>query len=125
MLTFAVSQGSGFVGGPIFRLSVIGGTAGVIVHQVFPSMPLGLAFSCLLAAVPGSVAPVPFSMVLMAAFLTQVGALQTGPILIAVITALLTMEGVKYLFSQPQTVARGRGERKSLSNGPSTEDDLT
>jgi hypothetical protein len=35
-------------------------------------------------------------MVLMAAFLTQVGALQTAPILIAVVTAFLTMEAVKY-----------------------------
>ena len=56
MLTFAVSQGSGFIGGPIFP-PVHRGTAGVLVHQVFPSVPLGLAFSCLLAAVPGSVAP--------------------------------------------------------------------
>ncbi|MGO9220042.1 MAG: hypothetical protein ACLP5E_20100 [Streptosporangiaceae bacterium] len=33
MLTFAVSQGSGFVGGPIFPSLYIGGTAGVIIHQ--------------------------------------------------------------------------------------------
>ena len=99
MFTFAVSQGSGFIGGPIFPSLFIGGTAGVIVHQVFPGVPLGLAFSCMLAAVPGSVASVPFSMVLMAAFLTEVGALQTAPILIAVVTALLTMEGVKYLLA--------------------------
>jgi H+/Cl- antiporter ClcA len=99
MLTFAVSQGSGFVGGPIFPSLFIGGTAGVIVHQAIPSVPLGLAFTCLLAAVPGAVAPAPFSMVLMAAFLTQVGALQTAPILIAVITAFLAMEAVKYLLA--------------------------
>jgi H+/Cl- antiporter ClcA len=53
MLTFAVSQGSGFVGGPIFPSLFIGGTAGVIVHQAIPSVPPGLAFTCLLAAVPG------------------------------------------------------------------------
>ena len=100
MLTFAVSQGSGFVGGPIFPSLFIGGTAGVLVHQVIPGVPLGLAFTCLLAAVPGAVAPAPFSMVLMAAFLTQVGALQTAPILIAVVTAFLTMEGVKYRLAQ-------------------------
>jgi hypothetical protein len=35
-------------------------------------------------------------MVLLAAFMTQVGALQTAPILIAVITAFLVMEGVKF-----------------------------
>jgi H+/Cl- antiporter ClcA len=99
MLTFGVSQGSGFVGGPIFPSLFIGGTAGVIVHQVIPGVPLGLAFTCLLAAIPGSLAAAPFAMVLMAAFLTQVGALQTAPILIAVITAFLTMEGVKYFLA--------------------------
>ena len=100
MLTFAVSQGSGFVGGPIFPSLFIGGTAGVLVHQVIPGVPLGLAFTCLLAAVPGALAPAPFSMVLMAAFLTQVGALQTAPILIAVVTAFLTMEAIKYQLAQ-------------------------
>ena len=100
MLTFGVSQGSGFVGGPIFPSLFIGGTAGVIVHQVIPGVPLGLAFTCLLAAIPGSLAAAPFAMVLMAAFLTQVGALQTAPILIAVFTAFLTMEGVKYFLAR-------------------------
>lgn len=99
MLTFAVSQGSGFVGGPIFPSLFIGGTAGVIVHQAIPGVPLGLAFTCLLAATPGAIAAAPFAMVLMDAFLTQVGALQTAPVLIAVITAFLTMEGVKYLLA--------------------------
>ncbi|MCU7727564.1 chloride channel protein [Actinoplanes sp. KI2] len=107
MLTFGVSQGSGFVGGPIFPALFIGGTAGVIVHHVIPGVPLGLAFACLLAAVPGSLAAAPFAMVLTAAFLTQVGALQTAPILIAVITSFLTMEGVKYLL-----VSR-KGRRRS------------
>ena len=46
----------------------------------------------------------PFSMVLMAAFLTQVGALQTAPILIAVVTAFLTVEGVKYLLASRKPV---------------------
>ena len=73
MLTFAVSQGSGFVGGPTFPSLFIGGTAGVVVHQVIPGVPLGLAFTCLLASVPGSLVAAPFSMVPLAAFLTQVG----------------------------------------------------
>src|SRR6478752_3191979 len=53
--TFAVSQASGFIGGPVFPALFIGGTAGVLVHAVVPAVPLGLAFTCLLAAVPGSV----------------------------------------------------------------------
>jgi H+/Cl- antiporter ClcA len=106
MVTFAVSQASGFVGGPIFPTLFIGGTAGVVVHRLIPGVPLGLAFTCLLAAVPGALAPAPFSMVLMAAFLTQVGALQTAPILIAVVVAYMAMEGVKYLMATRQQ-ARG------------------
>ena len=34
--------------------------------------------------------------------MTQVGALQTAPILIAVITAFLALEGVKYLIGKRQ-----------------------
>jgi hypothetical protein len=67
---------------------------------VIPGVPLGLAFTCLLAAVPGGIVSAPFSMVLLAAFMTQVGALQTAPILIAVITAFLTVEGVTYLVAR-------------------------
>jgi H+/Cl- antiporter ClcA len=97
MLTFAISGASGFIGGPIFPALFIGGSAGVFVHELIPGVPLGLAFTCLLAAVPGALMPAPFSMVIMAAFLTQVGALQTAPILIAVITASLALEAVKYV----------------------------
>ena len=102
ILTFAVSQGSGFVGGPIFPSLFIGGTAGVLVHQVIPGVPLGLAFTCLLAAVPGALVAAPFTMVLLAAFMTQVGALQTAPILIAVVTSFLVMEAVKYRLASRQ-----------------------
>ena len=102
IFTFAVSQASGFIGGPIFPALFIGGTAGVAVHEIFPGVPLGLAFSCLFAAVPGGAISAPFSMVLLAAFMTQVGALQTAPILVAVITSFLTMAGVKYLIATRQ-----------------------
>ena len=96
ILTFAVSQASGFIGGPIFPALFIGGTAGVAIHEVFTSVPMGLAFTCMLAAVPGSLVMAPFSMVLLAAFMSQVGALETAPILISVVTAFLAIEGVKY-----------------------------
>jgi len=102
MIAFGVSDGSGFIGGPIFPALFMGGTAGVLVHQLIPGMPLGLTFTCLLAAVPGSIIAAPFSMVLLAAFMTQVGALQTAPILIAVITAFLAVEGIRYVIARRQ-----------------------
>jgi H+/Cl- antiporter ClcA len=119
MFTFGVSLGSGFVGGPIFPSLFIGGTAGVIVHQIIPGVPLGLAFTCLLAAVPGALAAAPFAMVLMAAFLTQVGALQTAPILIAVVTAFLTIEGVKYVLASRKQ-ARAATAKPAAGATPAT-----
>ncbi len=55
MVAFVVSSASGFIGGPIFPVLFMGGTAGTVVHELLPAVPLGLAFSCMLAAVPGSV----------------------------------------------------------------------
>jgi H+/Cl- antiporter ClcA len=108
IFTFAVSQGSGFIGGPIFPSLFIGGTAGVFVHQLIPGVPLGLAFTCVFAAVPGALVAAPFTVVLLAAFVSQVGGLQTAPVLIAVVTAYLTMEGVKY-FVASRKAARAAG----------------
>ena len=119
MLSFGVSEGSGFVGGPIFPSLFIGGTAGIIIHQVIHGVPLGLAFTCLLAAVPGALVAAPFAMVLMAAFLTQVGALQTAPILIAVVTAFLTMEGLKYFLTKRKQ-ARAAAAKPAAGAMPAT-----
>jgi H+/Cl- antiporter ClcA len=109
VLTFAVSQASGFIGGPIFPALFIGGSAGVLVHEVLGSVPLGLAFTCVFAAVPGALVAAPFTIVLLAAFVSQVGAIQTAPILIAVVTAYLTMEGVKYVVASRKTARAARG----------------
>jgi len=111
MLTFATCQASGFVGGPIFPALFIGGTAGAAVHELFPSVPLGVAFACLLAAVPGAVVAAPFAMVLLAAFMTQVGTLQTAPVLLAVITAYFATEAVKYLVA-----SRGEKEKAEATD---------
>ena len=112
MFTYAVSQGSGFVGGPIFPTLFIGGTAGVVVHLAIPGVPLGLTFSCLLTTVLGSLAAAPFAMVLMAAILTRVGPLQTFPILIAVVTAFLGVEAAKYLIASHK-LGRSRGRNST------------
>ena len=111
IFTFAVSQASGFIGGPIFPALVIGGTAGVFVHELIPGVPLGSAFTCVFAAVPGALVAAPFTVVLLAAFVSQVGELPTASVLIAVKTAWLTMEGAKHLIA-------------SRKGGPTSEDVL-
>ena len=109
MFTFAVSSGTGFIGGPIFPILFIGGTTGIIVNQIFPEIPLALAFTCMLAAVPGSIVAAPFSLVLLVAILTQVGAIQTSPIVIAVATSFLTVSLLKFVVSQRREAAAAGG----------------
>ena len=120
MFTFAVSSATGFVGGPIFPSLFVGGVAGVIVNLLFPSIPLGLAFACMLAAVPGSLVSAPFSMVLFAALMTQVGVLASAPILVAVATSYLAMTGVKYFIASRRNKP-GAATAKTAAK-PATED---
>ncbi len=120
MFTFAVANETGFVGGPLFVCLFLGGTAGVLIHDVIPGVPLALAFTCMLAAIPGAAVAVPFSLVLIAAFLTATGPLQTAPIMIAVITAFLTIEGVKYLVAIGQRARKGPAQPTAPPSGNST-----
>ena len=78
-LAFAPSSASGFVGGPIFPSLFIGGTAGVAVNLLIPGIPMGLAFTCMMASVIGALVSAPFTMVLLTALLTQVGGYRPRP----------------------------------------------
>lgn len=104
-LAFSLSAGGGFVGGPIFPVLFLGGTAGIVVNQLIPEIPLGLAFASMLAAVAGAAVSAPFTMVLLAALLTQVGALHTAPILIAVGTAQVFVMALRRIAGRRQDEA--------------------
>jgi len=84
---------TGFIGGPFFPSLFIGGTAGFAAHLLIPGLPVGLAFTTMFAAVPGAIVAAPFTVVLLAALTTQLGALQTAPIGVAVITAYIFVSG--------------------------------
>lgn len=105
VIAFSVSMAGGFIGGPIFPILFLGGTAGVVANLLIPELPLGLAFTCLLAAVPGAIVPAPFTMVLLTALLAQVGPLETTPALIAVGTAYLIVTGVRQAIERRQRSA--------------------
>ena len=97
MVTMGVGLGTGFVGGPILPALFIGGSAGVALHLAVPAIPLGLAFAGMLASVVGGFVSAPFAMVLFVALTTQLGALNTAPVLLAVVTAFLVVQIVLHL----------------------------
>jgi H+/Cl- antiporter ClcA len=114
MLTFALCEATGFIGGPILVMLFIGGTAGVATHVLIPGLPEGLAFAAMFAAPIGSLVAAPFSLIFFAALSTQIGTLQIAPVAIAVITAYLAVSGTGTLMA----LARRAGKPASSSAKP-------
>ena len=93
IFTFALCQATGFIGGPFLVMLFIGGTAGTAAHVLIPGLPEGLAFTAMFAALPGALVAAPFTLILLAALMTQIGTLQIAPVAIAVLTAYLAVSG--------------------------------
>ena len=100
MVAMALSLGAGFMGGNVFPLIFMGGTAGVIVNLIFPDIPYALSVSCMLAAVPGSYLRAPVSMAFIAAIATSVGPESVAPVGVAVATSYLLVAVPRYLLAQ-------------------------
>ncbi len=72
----------------------IGGTAGLAVHVMFPDIPIALAVSAMLIAVPGVSIGTPFTMIFLATLTVGIGAVETVPAGIAVLTAYTLTAGL-------------------------------
>ena len=96
MLAIAISQSSGFLGGVVFPIIFIGGTAGLLVHTIFPAVPLALSVGAMLAAVPGAVLGGPLSLMLIAAGTVNLGPQALMPVGIAVVTAHVAMAFIRH-----------------------------
>jgi H+/Cl- antiporter ClcA len=94
IIAVAISLTTGFIGGPVMPALFIGGTSGLAVHAMFPDIPIALAFSAMLVAVPGVSIGAPYSMILLASLTVGVGAVETVPAAIAVLTAYLLNSGL-------------------------------
>ena len=105
MVAMAVSLRAGFMGGNVFPLIFIGGTAGALVYLVFPDMPFALALSCMLAAVPGSYLRAPVSLTFIAAIALSLGPETIAPVIVAVITSYVVVSIARYLLTQRRSAA--------------------
>ena len=94
MIAFALSQEAGFLGGPVFPILFIGGTAGILTHSLLPDIPPSLAVAAMIAAVPGGTIGAPVSFILIGAGVVGVGVTGIAPVGIAVVTAHLAVWGL-------------------------------
>ena len=93
MLATAGAQSTGFIGGPIFPMFFIGGTAGTVVHLLFPQIPIALTVSCMMAAVPAALLPIPVSLGLLTMLIAGLSILDAIPVFVAALVGFLVVQG--------------------------------
>lgn len=84
---------TGFIGGPIFPLFFVGGTAGTVVSLLFPQIPPALSVSCMMVAVTAGVLPIPLALGVFVVLITGVSLTEAVPLLLAAFVAFLIMKG--------------------------------
>jgi H+/Cl- antiporter ClcA len=93
MLATAGAQSTGFIGGPIFPMFFIGGTAGTVVHLLFPQIPIALSVSTMMAAVPAALLPIPVSLGLLTMLIAGLSILDAIPVFVAALVGFLVVQG--------------------------------
>ena len=94
MLAMAISLSAGFIGGNVLPMLFVGGTAGVIIHLLFPDIPYAVAVGSMLVAVPGATIKAPIGLTFIAVLSVGLGPLTAAPVGVAVATAYITTAGV-------------------------------
>lgn len=73
----------GFIGGPIFPLFFVGGTAGTVIYLLLPGVPMALAVSCLMVAVPAALMLTPLSLSVVVLLIAGIPMTEAAPPLVA------------------------------------------
>jgi H+/Cl- antiporter ClcA len=101
MIAISISQSSGFLGGIVFPAIFLGGTAGLLVHSIFPGIPIALCVGGMLAAVPGAFLNAPLALIIIAAGTVRLQPEALVPIGIAVVIAHMLMSFIrKYVIKE-------------------------
>lgn len=94
MVAMALSLAAGFIGGNVIPMLFVGGTAGVVVHLLFPDIPFAIAVGCMLSAVPGAYIKAPLGLTAIAALSIGLGPVTTAPVVAAVVTSYLLTSAI-------------------------------
>ena len=94
ILATAGAQSTGFIGGPIFPMLFIGGTAGTVVHLLVPQIPYALSVSTLMAAVPAALLPIPITLGLLTMLVAGIPIADATPIFVAALVGFLVVKGL-------------------------------
>lgn len=99
----------GFIGGPIFPLLFVGGSLGSVAHLAIPGIPLGLAVTAMMAAVPSAVIPVPLSIATLTVLIAGIPATESTVVFAAAIVALVCSQAIAPILEKSKPTAAQRG----------------
>jgi H+/Cl- antiporter ClcA len=109
MIALAGALASGFIGGPIFPWLFIGAAAGAAVHLMFPQVPLAVAVTCLMTAVPAALTPVPLSIGMIVFLIAGLAVTEALPMFLAGLVAFVVFQPLAaraaHKQAQPEPVA--------------------
>lgn len=103
ILALAGALSTGFIGGPIFPLFFVGGTAGTVIWLLFPEAPMALTVSCMMVAVPSALMLSPLSLAVVVLLITGVPMTEAAPVLVASLVAFLVTHGLGLIHQHPDT----------------------
>ena len=112
----------GFVGGPIFPLLFIGGSLGSVAHLAVEDIPLGLAVTAMMAAVPSAVIPVPLSIATLTVLIAGIPPTESTSVFVAAILSLIAGRLIEAALPSPDGAAKSETFGWLMSR-PLTDDD--
>jgi H+/Cl- antiporter ClcA len=122
LLALAGALSMGFIGGPIFPLFFVGGTAGTVIWLLFPDVPMALAVSCMMVAVPAALMLTPLSLAVVVVLITGVPATEAAPVLVAALTAFLVVHGLGLIHQEPAAQEHHQDAAQRPAGTPPAED---
>ena len=101
LLALAGALSMGFIGGPIFPLFFVGGTAGTVIALLLPDVPVALAVGCMMVAVPAALMLTPLSLSVVVLLIAGIPMTEAAPVLVAALTAFLVTHGLGLIGQAP------------------------
>ncbi len=94
LLALSGALNFGFIGGPIFPLLFVGSCIGAAINLIFPQIPPGLAWGCMIVAVPAAIVPIPIALGAVAIIIIGLSPTNTLPVFISALVAFSITRGL-------------------------------
>ena len=122
LLALAGALSMGFIGGPIFPLFFVGGTAGTVIYLLFPEVPMALTVSCMMVAVPAALMLTPLSLAVVVLLIAGIPMTEAPPVLVAALVAFLVTHGLGLIGKPPAAQEHHQDAPPSPDGAPSPQD---